>query len=146
MGSCEKFNLAHGYQPPTYRDTDSGSRIYYSYFSALEDAQENDKLAIVVFFNPTNKDVFSHLFNTGKTSSALSTDLQSLGNVVVMQRGLISSLEYYPKMDPMTLYMADFCDRFPTLDLSQGPSIILIIIDKNGRDVIAGIRSVKVHN
>ncbi|BAE80960.1 hypothetical protein [Chlamydia felis Fe/C-56] len=120
------------FSPPQHTELANGQRVYYSYYAALMDAQENSRGCIFVYFNPRHKQVWTEVT---QKDFCLPRDLGNVCNIVVMQPGLISSKDFYPKIDPMVLYMADFQDRFWELDL-QGPCVILITVDANGRDKV----------
>ncbi|AAP05567.1 hypothetical protein [Chlamydia caviae] len=120
------------FSPPQHVELLNGERVYYSYHSALENAKDSGKCCIFVYFNSTSKKVWGDIT---KKDFCFPTELAGLFNIVVMQPGLISPTDFYPKMDPMILYMADFQDRFWELDL-QNPCVILITVDSKGRDKV----------
>ncbi|AHK63457.1 hypothetical protein BOKEGFJH_00583 [Chlamydia avium] len=118
--------------PPQYRILSSGNRIYYSYSAALENAIAHHKLGIIVFLNPSSDDVWEDIT---KRDLYLSKDLTSVFNFVILQPGLINSMEFHPKIDPMIHHIVEFQERFSNISIHE-PCIVLITIDSQQQDSI----------
>ncbi|WP_375793937.1 hypothetical protein O1W69_02495 [Chlamydia sp. 12-01] len=126
------------FSPPQYVELSNGQKVYHSYYGALEDARDSGKCCIFVYFNPNSERVWTDIT---QRDVCFPVDLANVCNIVVMQPGLISSKDFYPKMDPMILYMADFQDRFWELDL-RGPCVVLITIDAKGLDRVQRVLTI----
>ncbi|QXE26825.1 hypothetical protein [Chlamydia buteonis] len=120
------------FSPPQYVQLSNGERVCYSYHYAYQDAVEKGKCCIFVYFNPSLEKIWSPLVDK---NFCFPKALADFCNIVVLQRGLISSIDYYPKIDPMVLYMGDFQDRFWELDLRE-PCVILITISPKGHEKV----------
>lgn len=127
-------------EPPQYYILDNGTKVYYSYFAALEDAIDYHKFGICVFFNPSYSNDWEELI---KRDLCLLGDVSFVCNFVILQPGLINSTEFYPKMDPMIHYMAEFQERFPDRNMNE-PCIIFIVIDSQQQDYILRVLPQKV--
>ncbi|AUS60278.1 hypothetical protein [Chlamydia abortus] len=134
--------IPNKFSPPQYVQLSNGERVYYSYSSAYQDAVKKGKCCIFVFFNPSSAKIWSHLADK---DFCFPKALADFCNIVVFQRGLISSTDYYPKIDPMVLYMGDFQDRFWELDL-QEPCVVLITISPKGYDKVLRVIPASVSN
>lgn len=126
-------------EPPQYRILSNGTKVYYSYSAALANAIDQHKLGIFVFFNPSCDDVWEDIM---KKDLCLSQNIFCACNFVILQPGLISPMEFYPKMDPMIHYIIEFQERFPNINISK-PCVIFIKIDSEGQDHILHIFSQK---
>lgn len=130
--SCASLERVVRTKPPQYCVLDNGIKVYYSYFAALEDAIDHHKLGICVFFNPSYSGDWEELV---KRDLCLTRNVSFVCNFVILQPGLINSMEFYPKMDPMIHYMAEFLEHFPDRNMNE-PCIIFIAIDSKGQDYI----------
>ncbi|MEF9496992.1 hypothetical protein [Chlamydia sp. 04-14] len=134
----QEDTVSDKFSPPQHVELPNGQKVYYSYPDALGDAKDSGKCCIFVYFNPTSKKVWTDIT---EKDLCFPTDLANVCNIVVMQPGLISPKDFYPKMDPMVLYMADFQDHFWELDL-QEPCVILVTVDAQGRDRVQRVLTV----
>ncbi|AFS21532.1 hypothetical protein [Chlamydia psittaci] len=130
------------FSPPQYVQLSNGERIWYSYHDAYRDAVKKGKCCIFVYFNPSSAKIWSHLVDK---NFCFPKALADFCNIVVLQRGLISSIDYYPKMDPMVLYMGDFQDHFWELDLRE-PCVILITISPKGYEKVLRVVPASMSN
>lgn len=120
--------------------------IYLSYPAALKNAQEHQKLGIIVFFcedpfvaGKEHADLWNDFFEEGmRTPPSLLQEM----NVVLMKRGIVSPMLFYPKLDPMIFHMSDFQERFPSIDLSH-PSVVFISVDREGNDEVQQVRPIR---
>ncbi|WP_348663141.1 hypothetical protein [Chlamydia vaughanii] len=127
--NSDKFTI------PLFCILDSGEKIYYSYHAAKEDAKKNHKWGVFVFFNPSPEPRWDDMT---KIRQCFPEDIASMCNFVILQPGLVSPKDFYPKMDPMMSHMADFRYHFPDLDLEK-PCVLFVALHSGKEEVCTTI-------
>ncbi|ACZ32835.1 conserved hypothetical protein [Chlamydia pneumoniae LPCoLN] len=114
---------------PTQLSCAEGSQLFCKFEAAYNNAIEEGKPGILVFFSERPTPEFADLTNG---SFSLSTPIAKGFNVVVLCPGLISPLDFFHKMDPVILYMGSFLEMFPEVEAVSGPRLCYILIDEQG--------------